>query len=303
MAFSPTDFADDTDFERLALELLGSYRVRVGKVGMIFHDEAHPAGGRRIAISASGGASLGGRAREELRQSLSPLGFGAAYKILDVLAEHVLRANGVGGARLSFARKNQILATRPANLPVPLDGRPDVWDRITAVYMRLQDARHAVTHRRAQLGSNGDLEVYDDHRVVTDTISSAEIAAFVAAVHALAEAVIARDADHRRMNIVAWHLNKLSARHGLSVIAATDAEVGRRLLITELVSLDGGLARFDVGRAREIVAGQSPGPWDLQLRAGTRVFVGRWEGVPDDGASTIDLHPDSPPAWLSEQVA
>lgn len=95
MVFMPTDFADDTDFERFVLDHLGSHRVRVGEVRMIFHDEARPAGGSRTTISASGGASLGGTAREELRRSLSPLGFAAAYKILDLLIEYVLRANGL----------------------------------------------------------------------------------------------------------------------------------------------------------------------------------------------------------------
>lgn len=176
-----------------------------------------------------------------------------------------------------------------------------MWDRITALYVRLQDARHAVTHRRAHAGPSGELKIYDDQRGLTDTISGAETASFVAAVHAVAEAVVDRDPDPRRVNIVAWHLNSLCARHGLPQLSAADAEVGRRLLIMDLTSLRDTLVQFDVARAREIVAGQPPGLWDLELRTAQRVLVGRWEDVPDNAATAVDFALGSPPSWLSHQ--
>lgn len=301
MAFNSADFANDTDFERFALDLLGPHRVRADEAGGIYHDEADPVGGgrRRSTIHLSGRISMGGgTAREELRQSLRPLGFGAAYKILDLLIEHVLRAKG---QRLNFKEKSSALAKRPASLPVPLDGRADVWDRIAAVYVALQDARHAVTHRRAQVASSGDLEIYANDRLLADTISGAELAAFAAAVHTLAEAVIDGDADPRRMNIVVWHMNTLRRRHRLPTLPAIDPDAGRRLLISDLTLIDGGLVQFDLARAHEIVAGQPTGLWDVELRAGGRVFVGRWEDVPNHETG-IEFHPASPPDWLAEQA-
>jgi hypothetical protein len=102
MAFNPRAFADDTDYERFALDRLGPHRVRIAEPGLIYHDEANPEGGRRGSMTVKGGtAVMGAQAREELRRSLRPLGFGAAYKILDMLVEHVLRANGVAGWRAS----------------------------------------------------------------------------------------------------------------------------------------------------------------------------------------------------------
>ena len=300
MAFNATDFADDTDFERFALERLGPHRVHVGEPGAIFHYEANPSGGGRSIISVGGGAAVGAQAREELRQSLRPLGFGAAYKVLDMLVEHVLRANGVTAVRW-FAQKTKALATRPASLPVPLDARPELWDRIAPTYIALQDARHAVTHRRAQVTPTGELEVYDENRALTDTIAGAELAAFAAATHTLAEIVIDGDSDPRRVNIVTWHLNELQSRHGLPLLPATDPDAGRRILIMDLVKVDQGLLRFDLARARQVAAGQPPGLWDLQLRDGERIFAGRLEEAPT-GVEEIDFHPASPPAWLSEQV-
>jgi hypothetical protein len=174
MAFNATDFADDTDFERFTLERLGPHRVRVGEPRASYHYETNPSGGGRSSISAEGGVAAGARGREELRQSLRPLRFGAAYKVLDMLVVHVLQANGVTPIE-NFTQKTKALAIRPASLPVPLDARPELWDRIAQTYIALKDARHAVTHRRAEVTPSGGLEVYDNNRAVTDTITGAEL--------------------------------------------------------------------------------------------------------------------------------
>jgi len=305
MPFSPRDFAEDTDYERFVLDRLGPHRVRVAEPGFIYHDEANPEGGRRGNMTVKIGPAIeGAEPREELRRSLRPVGFGAAYKILDMLLEHVLRANGVGGARMTFAQKTSMLSTRPTTLPVPFDRRPELWDRLAPLYRAFQEARHAVTHRRAQVTPAGDLEVYDDSRTLTDTIAGTELAAFSAAVHTLAEAVVDIDADERRTSIAAWHLNMLGSRYGFPPLAATNPDAGRRLLVSDLAPLENGLVRFDVARAGGIVAHQQPPSfWDLELRAGQRMFVGRWEDVPDSCGDEIDFHPASPPSWLSEQAA
>jgi len=303
MAFKATDFENDTDLERFALDLLGLHRVRVGKPRTCVHAEASP------AVSGSAHLTLGvaeavERAREELRQSLRPLGFGAAYKILDMLVEHVLLANGVAARGLRFAEKNvelRKLGKRSLiNLPVPLAGRPDLWERIAEVYLALQDARHAVTHRPAKATPCGDLD-YEDKNGPTATISSAELAAFAKAVDALAKAVIDVDSDPRLLNIVAWNLNTLGSRHRLPSLPATDPDAGWWRLIMDLIPLDGSLVQFDLARAREIVAGE-PGHCDLKLLHDARVFVARWENVPNVEETEIDFDPASPPAWLSEQM-
>jgi len=85
MTFNSLDFADDTAFERFALDQLGAHRVRVAEPKYIY--------GRRGITGKLGMAEEGTRLREELRHSLRPLGFGAAYKVLDMLVEYVLRAN------------------------------------------------------------------------------------------------------------------------------------------------------------------------------------------------------------------
>jgi hypothetical protein len=259
MPFNPNDFAEDTDYERFTLDRLGPHRVRIADPNFIYLDEADTGGGRRRSIRVTlTPAESGGQAREELLSSLRPVGFGAAYKILDMLVEHVLRANGARGRRLNFDQKTRALSARPASLPVPLDGHPELWERLAVLYAVFQDARHAVTHRRAQVTQSGDLEIYDNNRALTDTISRTELGAFAGAVHAIAAAVIDVDADKRQTSIVAWHLNKLVSRHGLPTLPAPDPDAGRRLLISDLALLENGLVRFDVASARGIVDHQQP---------------------------------------------
>lgn len=248
-------------------------------------------------------AEEGTRLREELRHSLCPLGFGAAYKVLDMLGEHVLRAKPTVTGRLTFQQKRKDLAGRPSTLPLPLDARPELWDRLAALYTALGNARDAVTHRRFQVTQAGDLQIFDCSRQLVDTITSAENEYFVAAVHAVAELVINACDDSRQASIVAFHLNALQSRHGLPLLPATDPNVHRWLLEIDLVNLGDGRLRFEAARARDIIEHQpKPSLWDLRLHAGGRVFVGRWEGMADQSAAALDFQPATPPAWLSEEL-
>jgi len=299
--FSPSDFADDTEFERFALERLGTHRIRVGEPGAVYDVRGTDGNSTSITVSV-GAAASGTRARDELRRSLQPLGFGAAYKTLDLLVEHILRANGAPSARLSFQQKASWITNRLALRPVPLDIYVDFLDRLAILYVELQEARHAVTHRRAQVTPSGDLEIYDNARSLVDTMTEAEMAAFAAAVHGVAELVIENVDLDRRANIAAWYLNQLQSRHGLGSLHAIDPNAGRRLLMMNLEELPDGRVRFDLGRASSVVAGQpEQSVWDLQLHLDNRVFVGRWENVPEQ-ESEIEFHPATPPGWLAEEI-
>jgi hypothetical protein len=297
MTFNPADFTDDTDFERFMLNSLGTHRIQVTEPKYIYDNR------NRSITGKLGMAEEGTRAREELRYSLHPLGFAAAYKVLDMLVEYVLRANGAPAGRLTFKWKRKNLQKQPITLPPPLNAHLELWDRLAVLYTKFQDARHAVTHRRCQVTKVGALEIFDDKRQRTDTISSAEIGFFAAAVHAGAELVIGVRDDSRRTNIAMWYLDKLQSRHRLPPLSLTDPNADRRLLVTDLVALDDGRLRFEVARAKEIIDRQpKPSLWDLRLHVGNRVFVGLWEEVEDQSTAALDFHPAMPPAWLSEEI-
>jgi len=297
--FDPEKFAEDTEFERFVMDRLGTHRVRPPEPGSVHDTRGGGPGSITVRIgSVVAGASL----VEEFRRSLHALGFSAAYKVLDMLIEHVLRASGASAGRLRFADKRRAVQRRPSTLPVPLNSHTGVWDRLAALYIAFEPARHAVTHRRATTNANGDLEIYDGQRRLIDTIASDEIGAFAAAAHTVAELVIDSSADWRRAAIAASYLNTLDARHRLGAIPAPGPEVPRRLLIMDLDRLEDGALSFDVAAARTVVEGQTASYWDLELHAGGAVFTGRWEEVPARLADVIDFDPATPPAWLTEQI-
>lgn len=124
MSFVPADFADDTDLERLTVARLGAARHEADSTS---YDLRGLKRSDPLRIERTLTASVGFEARQELRQSLQPVAFGAAYKIVDMLVEHVLRSGGASG-RLTFAHKTRVLRARPANLPVPFASHPDFWD-------------------------------------------------------------------------------------------------------------------------------------------------------------------------------
>ena len=301
MAFSTTAYAEDTDFERFVLDVLGTHRIRIADPTAIHDIRGKKNGGGNIFVKV-GAAAMGGGGREQVVRSLRPLGFGAAYKVLDLLVEHVLRANGATSGKLPFQQKSQMLTQRPAILPVPLDTRPDLWDRLAKLYNALQEARHAVTHRRATATAAGDLEIYDANGQLIDTVSSNEISSFAAAIHATSELVIEGQSDDRRLNIIAWHTNALQPRHGSPLLNATDPNADRRLLEMDLIELGDGRLRFDVPQAKKTVDGQTPSLWDLRLHAAKQVFVGHWEDVANH-ETPVDFDPASPPQWLSEEIS
>jgi hypothetical protein len=221
-----------------------------------------------------------------------------------MLVEHVLRSNGASG-RLTFAHKTQALRSRPSNLPVPFASHADLWDRLAGVYRAFQDARHALTHRRAGTATAGGLRVYDDGGHQTDVITCLEITSFAAVALGSSDLVVTSSEDSRQLRELAWHLNQLRARHGLSLIAGASLGDDLRLIKATLHPLDQGHWQLDVGHVREVIARQPPSAvWDLELYADPdRMFVARWEGIPDhERVESVEFDGSLLPDWLAEEI-
>jgi hypothetical protein len=296
MPFNPADFAADTEFERSVLDCLAILNIRVPEPKYIYSD-------KKGIIGKIGMAEEGTGPREELRVCVRPLLFVASYKVLDMLVEHVLKANTAPSGRLTFEWKRRNVASRPGMLPTPLNNYLTLWDCLVKLYEVFADARNAVTHRRFKVTGAGALEVYDDSRNLVGMITSVENQSFSAGIHATAELVINGQSDRRRTNIAGFYLNTLQQRHGQPLLPATDPNAHRWRLEIGLAEVGDGRLRFDLASAREIIDRQpKPSLWDLRLNGGGRVFVGFWEEVPDDLASAVDFDPTMPPAWLSPEA-
>lgn len=297
MAFLPQDFADDTEFERFVLTSLGAHRIRPAPGGNF--DMRGRAQG--AVIELSGIASVGARRVEEFKASLRVLGFGTAYKVLDLLVEYVLRENGAPSKHLDFKDKRKRIGKQQGALPVPFDAHREYWDRLAALYGAFLDARHGLIHRMGGATSSSDLK-YRTNTGSTAVVPNSEVTAFMAAVHGAAELTIQGSTERRTLRILAWHLNALRARHGLPDLAADDPSAGVGRIVADLAVLEDGRMRIDVRRLRGTVEGQQQrSTWDLELHGDGRVFVGSWEDVTNQGAEAFDFDPALPPSWLTEQ--
>jgi hypothetical protein len=295
--FSRTDFDEDTAFERFVLDRLGTHRVRPLEPSSI-----HDLRSNAIAIKL-GSAIEGAAGREQLRRDLEPLSFGAAFKVLDLLVEHVIRDNVQSApAKITFRWKQNWLAKgRPKRLPAPLRQRPALWDRLVALYVELDEVRHAVVHRRARITNTGALEAYENNRQLVATLTREEVAAFIGAIHACAELVIGGKDDKRRAGMVGAYLNRLQHVHKRRRLARGSTDGVARLMIMDLVERPNGQLGLDVASAEAAVAGQTPSLWNLDLRAVAvrRRFVAYWEEIPR-GGPLLEFDPDLPPRWLRE---
>jgi hypothetical protein len=308
MGFSLNEFSEDAAFELLTLSLLGSKRVRLPRPDRVYHLENAPAGGSSISVTIfappAGGARPTGDG--ESPRALAAVAFLTAFKVLDLLVEHVIRANGGPTGKPGFATKIKWLKANKASLlPTPLVGNSAVWDRFQSLFCDLADGvRGGVAHRRVQVVGD-ELVVYDHQhpRQELDRLGAAEIAAFVAAIHTLAELVVEQTADERRMSLVAAYLNELRSRHGLADLPASiDPQADVWLLIVDLRRLDANSWRFDAAHARTVIERQGPADvWDLELRAGPRVFSARWERIPT--GESHDIATDDPPPWIDQALA
>ena len=137
---------------------LGTHPISPVPSCLTYHADPNPQGGS--ASGTIGTVVSGTQLRDELRDKLQPLSFGAAYKVLDMLVEHVLRANRTPAGPLTFVYKVNALKRGVVQLPAPIDSHTGVWDRLAKLYSDLEQARHAVTHRQGGIEAQrraGDL--------------------------------------------------------------------------------------------------------------------------------------------------
>jgi hypothetical protein len=299
MSFVVADFADDTAYERFVLTTLGERPTRPEPPSATIHLESDPHAVSATVYAISGIAGSGRHAVTILKASLRLVAFGAAYKTLDVMVEHVLRANGASASRLTFAAKTAALANRPQQLPAPFDTYPELWDRLAGLYVAYDEARHVVVHRRAEITPAGDLNVEKGGRTI-DTVPADEFAAFIAAVQGAADLVIDASVDTRRHGVVAAHLNDLGVRHGMPPLVAIDPGVTSALVISDLAAPDPGHLRIDVRGLRDAISKQGHATFDLQLSGGGQTFTCRWEDLPNHDAEFFDFDPKERPSWLRE---
>ena len=111
------------------------------------------------------------------RLGMLPLCFGAAWKIVDLLLEHALEADGITpkrGVRWTIVEKTEH-ARAMRGRANPLSGDREIWERILGVYATLEETRNSLVHRTAVFdAASGSITGVDRAGLSLRTLSKGE---------------------------------------------------------------------------------------------------------------------------------
>lgn len=295
------DFADDTAYERLALDTIVD--PEPPPPGAVFAtNDVRGSGPRNFSRGVHESVGSGHVGNVVARFRL--LAFGAAYKIVDFVIELTMRLNSepCPGGRWRFTEKKAFIAHgTPTRLPAPLDSAPEIWLRATHLYRAFEEHRHAVVHRRARVEVNGDFTGSDRAGLPLAPISVAEQDALSTFATTLAAALIVADGRPRRLNAIRWTLDALHRHHGCGVLGATPPPAVIVRVIDGMQPVGPGRWFVDGLKLHAHLREQNVQPIDadVELHAADSaqevVYTAALDEVPDAG---VEVDEAALPAWL-----
>ncbi|YCK35190.1 hypothetical protein ACNF49_14205 [Actinomadura sp. ATCC 39365] len=288
--FPTAAFAEATEYERYILdtqapaipEPTGKHilDLRTGKL----HQHAHVTPGVITARAYIGG--------EPTKLDLTPLVFGAAWKVVDVLVETQLVAYEGGGPHSIKKKVSRAKTGNGVRLEPPFT--EDVWRRILRTYANTFDLRHSVTHRQFTAHSNGTLEASPEPGQSTPptAMTEAELSYFFRAIQETYTALITQSLPGSRASNLRFLLDQLRSHHRMPPLA------GREITGYTVVQVRGeqdadGIATFDMDRVLAETSVRHPNArCDLEIHVDDgRIIRGDLEDWPT-GRNSID--PDRP---------
>jgi hypothetical protein len=289
MITTQNEFEDETAWERTVL----AYAIPVMPL------TASGAGldlrTRTISIELT--ATVGGESVEALRNSLLPLLFGAAWKILDLALELAFAQAGLvpqNGRRWTIAGKSQHAAAHRGSLPGLLS-TTDVWHALGSLYAQTVEIRHALVHRRVQVDlSTRDLIAFTSNGVALPALSYDEQMAFCRFAQRLGQVIAESTLRPRVEADLRKQLAELQRHHGEAILSNASNRPPVRV-IDDLPARGQIDVPYLLGEARARFPGAQYVDLELLLVDG-RSLVGELESAPQ-GIVTVD--PAAPPAWLS----
>lgn len=289
MITTQNDFEDETAWERTVLALA------IPVMPLTASGASVDLRTRGISIGVT--SIVGGETSEALRNSLLPLLFGAAWKILDLALELAFaRARLVpqNGRRWTIAAKSQHAAAHRGSLP-GLSSTTDAWNALGSLYTQTREIRHALVHRRVQVDpSTRDLTGFDSNGVALLPLSYDEQMAFCRLAQRVGQAITEGVLRPRIEADLRKQLADLQRHHGVAILSNASNSPPVRV-IDDLPASGQIDVPYLLGEARERFPGAQYVDLELQLTDG-RSLVGELESAPQ-GVVTVDS--TAPPDWLS----
>jgi len=209
------EFAEATLFERLALD-----RVRpvLGDESTDEIDLRSPDAQGGVIVHARLHCSVSGDAVNSLTVALTPLSFGAAWKILDLFVELALNQSGAKPKRRIWTIDEKVAAAQGGlGLSSLLKGDDALWRAILCTYAATHQHRHCVVHRTAQFSSQAvQLAGVDKGGAALQPLTKNELDAFLVVAQEVASAVMVGGLAARSADYLRFELDQLCEHTGLT---------------------------------------------------------------------------------------
>jgi hypothetical protein len=289
MITTRSEFEDETAWERSVIALT------VPLMPLVASGADVDLRTRDISIAVSSAVN-GSEAIEELRNSLLPLIFGAAWKILDLALELALALGGLypqKGTRWTITEKSQHALAKSGRLPGFVNSAP-LWRSLGSLYAGTREIRHALVHRRVQVEpSTRELRAFDSNGTPLPVLSYEEQLAFCRIAQRLARAVCAGELIPRAESDLLGQLAILQRHHGVAITSKAAARPPVRVI-------DSFPSSGVIDVPWYLAAGQATFPGahfvDVELHlADSRVLAGELDTAPQE---KIPVNFGDLPTWL-----
>jgi len=283
------DFADDTAFERYVLQQAVPIVARDAGSTSAVYDVAADQISWNVVLHETVGMTLDEAVD---RLGIRPLCLGAAWKITDLLVEQALAASGVSpghGQRWTIAEKINH-AQNHRGQAEPLSRDSDIWSRLMDAYAGMEQVRHSLVHRRADIDASNSITGVDQKGARLRPLTAVEQEDFCRAVLLAARYVMNGSMTNRERARLAWHLDGLSGVTGLGRLCT--AKPSDTVVKIE-VRLDGPLVDWPKISARINQPADQLVDIDLVFTGGERVVV----HLEDAPTAPAEFDPRDPPHW------
>lgn len=305
-----TELADTTAFERLVLDRAFPLMPSSGGAASVV--DLGTSGSISVAVtpqpavasvSVSSSDSCGSPVGQLPVDTVRPLIFGAAWKVLDQIVELALEQAGVAhnrGNDYTIRLKRQSAAVGGVRALPPFDRHAAVWERIMLLFAATVELRNSLAHRQLAVDpSSGAISAAPQPGQPPVTpVTADEQAAFCQLATGSVNAVIANTIPNRQLAQLRWNLDRLGAHHGQLAFGDSSATgLIPRVIVRPTVSraedvvLDFAAIRADAATA---VGGVSHYDLEIHLPDGRILAC----GLEDTPKSTAVISISTPPTWL-----
>lgn len=293
MITTPQEFENGTAFELYILEKVGPATAQHSDTSIDLRNETH------AEVRISGVASISASAIEQLKDELTPLLFGAAWKVIDLLLEFALNSAGLSPSRHNWSiAEKQNNATRGAGDRQILGCSAPVWGALLQVYAATVEHRHCLVHRTASIDAAGTLTGVDKNQQPLVPLSRKEQIALARAAGLVARAVNAGGITPREEDHLKFQLDQLTNHSSMTTFGVAEASAPVEILLS--LSNENGQIVLDMSgiltRARKITP--TTHHFDVLIDvpdSPSRRLFAHAENCPQ-GKSVIDLA--ALPPWL-----